>query len=230
MWQWLIESQNLPDGAVNPWRGFKVRASERQPKVREIYTPAQWRMLIAAAPAGEALGDVLRIALATGFRISEITNRVAGDVDPDLQRLFIPAGKTSSARRSGFLFGEPWEIVLRRSKGGGDLFAEVPIAAKSGERSSIKNSFTRVRRQVLGVETDGPLDFHAIRTTFRTIAHRAGIDELTINQLGGWAQPKTNNQPYLRFHDPDLRRAAWTITEKLAAEGYIDLPDKPTDI
>jgi integrase len=230
MWRWLIESRNLPDGAVNPWHDFKVMASKSQPKMRQIYTPAQWRTLIAAIPAGKALGDALRIALATGFRISEITNRVAGDVGPDLQRLFIPVGKTSSARRSGFLFGEPWEIVLRRSKGGGDLFAEVPIAPKSGERTSISNKFSRVRPQILGEDTNGSLDFHAIRTTFRTIAHRAGIDELTINELGGWSQPKTNNQPYLRFHNPDLRRAAWTITEKLAAEGYIDLPDKPTDI
>jgi integrase len=163
----------------------------------------------------------------TGFRISEITNRVADDVDPALQRLFIPFGKTRSARRSGFLFGEPWEIVHSRSKGGGDLFAEVPIASKTGARSSINNKFTRVRRQVLGTETNGHLDFHAIRTTFRSVAYRAGINELTVNQLGGWAQPQTNNQPYLRFVDPDLRRAAWKINETLAAEGYIDLPPKP---
>ena len=62
------------------------------------------------------------------------------------------------------------------------------------------------------------------------MAFVAKLNELTINELGGWSGQKTNNQPYLRFHDPDLRRAAWAITEKLAAEGYIDLPEKPVDM
>jgi Phage integrase SAM-like domain len=63
VWRWAQQRGLLPYSKETPWDGqapSKKEIKARQ-KQRRIYEPEEIRKLLAAAPAGEALGDVLRV-------------------------------------------------------------------------------------------------------------------------------------------------------------------------
>jgi hypothetical protein len=98
------------------------------------------------------------------------------------------------------LVGVAWDVVKARldKHKTGPLFPELTLRKSTGKRGgALSQEFTRVRRRVLGDETDNELDFHAFRHTWRTIAHQAGIQTNDALEMGGWAAEKTNDSPYL---------------------------------
>jgi integrase len=78
--------------------------------------------------------------------------------------------------------------LAKVGKSGGPLFPELNVRKSTGKRGgALSQDFTRLRRKVLGAETDGELALHAFRHTWRTAARRAGVDDRTTKELGGWS-------------------------------------------
>jgi integrase len=229
IWQWARQSGVLDYDKPSPWTDQLLTVRDdgpQRPQENEakIFSPEQWRKLMGAAPVGKPLGDALRIAIQTGCRLSEIVSLSADDVEADATGFFVRTGKTKNARRYVPLFGEAQAIVRRRAFTNGPLFGEIAIRESTGKRSGpITQEFTRLRRKVLGVATDGDLDFHATRHTWRTMARRTAVPDRTVQELGGWAGQSTTDRPYDHGLSREAyRNAAWQVHQQLVAVGYLD--------
>jgi integrase len=194
IWTWAMKRGHIRFEPMTPWdrqAPSKKLVREAQ-KRRRPFTADEMKKLLAAEPAGETLGDVMRIALLTGARLSEIIDLDASWVDEDCAGYTLPKGKTENAARYVPLVGPARKIIQRRMeavKRQGWLFPECAPRKSDGKRSpAVSAAFTRSRRKVLGKETDDELVEHSFRHTWRTAARRAGVDERTTLELGGWSR------------------------------------------
>ena len=103
------------------------------------------------------------------------------------------------------------------------MFPELPVRKSTGRRGgAVSQKFTRLRRTVLGNETDGQLAQHALRHTWRTAARRVGVELRTIHELGGWSRGDNEDATYdhglvrEQYAKEQKRVAAW-----LRKEGYL---------
>jgi len=243
IWQWARRAGVIPYDSQNPWHDLPLpkdqRAKDRSkamaPALVEsgsgsdalegVFTPEQWNKLMKAIPAGDALGDVLRIALATGCRRDEIVRRSANDMTDDGRGFIIPEGKTASARRFIPLLPgtAAHEAVQNRLSPGRDWFPELPVRPSSGARGgALTQKFTRIRRQILGKETDDLLKLHSTRSTWRTIGGRAGVPADLLDWAGGWAQ--TGSVGSTTYNRGPTREQLVEVAEQVVArfreEGY----------
>lgn len=146
------------------------------------------------------MGDVIRVALLTGVRLEEVASLEAPQVDADARWYFIKEGKTENAARYVPLVGMAREVIkarLGKTKDNGPLFPDAPLRASTGKRGgALSQEFTRLRRDVLGEETDGQLKQHSFRHLWRTMAKRAGLNTDIVLEMGGWSLPKRSDNPY----------------------------------
>lgn len=236
MWEWAIRSGLLPEDTRNPWERLPL-PKDRQSKAPAIqlnrdssevgiFTPDQWSALCRAKETGSPLGDTMRVALATGCRLSEITNRVTAEVMDDASGFILPDAKTPSGVRfvplhEGTL---AHEIIDRRiALPEDELFPDLPYRPSAGSRGvNLSQAFTRLRRDVLGEATEGQLKFHALRATWRTIAGRSGADIAALDQLGGWKPVgSVGSTVYDRGRTREmLREESAKVIERYREEGY----------
>lgn len=229
VWAWARRRHILEKGGLDPWdeqaptaKEAKEAAAERRP-----FTPEETKKLLAATQAGDALGDVIRVALMTGVRLEEVASLEASQVAPEALWYTIRQGKTENAARVVPLVGMAQEVIaarLRKVNGEGPLFGEVPIRKSTGKRGgSLSQSFTRLRREVLGEKTDGELAQHCFRHTWRTAAGRAGVDLRTAQEMGGWSRGRASDLTYdhgkeLEHYRQEQERVARWLREK----GYLE--------
>jgi hypothetical protein len=76
VWVWAQKRGLLPYTKQTPWdeQGPSKKDVKAAAKQRRILEPAEAVKLLQAAPAGEALGDVVRVALLTGVRLEEVAS------------------------------------------------------------------------------------------------------------------------------------------------------------
>ena len=165
VWEWAKERKVklLPMDYPNPWD--KLAPSDREieaaKKPRRPFNPNETVALFAAEPEGTALGDIIRVALLTGVRLEEIASLEARQIDPKARWYNIAKGKTKNAARVVPLVDMAQRIVLRRLEAvnrTGPLFPELPLRKSTDKRGGVASQrFTKLRRKVLGRETDGSL-------------------------------------------------------------------------
>jgi integrase len=64
---------------------------------------------------------------------------------------------------------------------------------------------------------------HSTRHTWYTVARRAGLNVLDINELGGWAGPRRSADTYDHgLLEEQLEAAQATVWEALGKAGYLD--------
>lgn len=218
----------LPMETLTPWD--KQAPSKKEvtaaAKKRRTFTPEETSKLLKAAPMGTRDGDIIRIALLTGVRLSEITAIEASWVDKSFKGYTIPKGKTDNAARYVPLVGDAQTIIQRRmaeNNSTGFLFPELKVRPSDGKRSpAVSSSFTRLRRKVLGKHTDGELVEHSFRHTWRTAARRAGVNLRTTHEMGGWSRGDNVDTVYDHgltkdhYQKEQEKVAAW-----LESEGYL---------
>jgi len=229
LWLWAQERGFLKYTKDSPWdrQGPRVKDVRAGAQKRRGFTPQEVVKLFKAAAPGCALGDVIRIALVTGARLEEITGLNADEVATGCIAYTITAGKTESAARYVPLVGIARDVVQRRFEavaGTGSLFPELRIRKSTGKRGgAVSQSFTRVRREVLGKETDGILAEHSFRHTWRTAAGRAGVDLQAIHDLGGWSRGKHSDARYDHGLAADqYLKEQMKVEQRLREEGYLD--------
>jgi len=138
----------------------------------------------------------------------------------------IRKGKTKNAIRVVPLVGVARKVIkarLKKVNGKGPLFPALAVRASSDKvGGSLSQAFTRVRREVLGDDTDGALALHALRHTWSTAARRAGVDERTWKELGGWDRGNGAEVGY--DHGLEVKsyeREQHKVAKWLRAKGYI---------
>ena len=227
LWKWSRKRGYLPYEAPNPWdeQGPSAGDVRTQAVKRRPFEPDETQRLLQAEPKGTALGDFIRLALSTGARLEEIAAMDVTAVEKDGFSFRVIGGKTVNAARYVPLVGVAQEVMQRRLKkhrGAGPLFSELSVRQSTGKRgAALSQKFTRLRRKVLGEETDGQLVEHSFRHTWRTAARRAGVDELTIKELGGW--DKGDGAEHIYDHGLEKERyqeAQRKIVSWLVDQGY----------
>ena len=202
IWAWARKRGILPWEHPDPWElqapsSKEVKAAANKPRP---FTPDEVKKLLVAAPAGTRVGDTIRVALLTGVRLEEVAGLDASQVGPDARWYFIKEGKTENAVRYVPLVGMAREVIQARTakaKGQGPLFPDAPVRESTGRRGgAISQEFTRLRRDVLGEETDGQLRHHSFRHLWRTEAKRAGVHVDDVLVMGGWSLPKRSDNNY----------------------------------
>ncbi len=176
---------------------------------------------------GELLGDIFRIALVTGARATEIAKVMVTNAKEDGSVFLIEGGKMENARRVILVPVVTQSIVsrLRTAALEGNherLFYMTPLSPTLGNASALSKRHTIFRRKVLGGETDGRLDFHSLRHTWRTTGHRAGLTVDDTHDLGGWASVGRTSDPYNHGLNLDeLAMAQEKITALMECDGYL---------
>lgn len=228
VWEWARSKEILPEDFSNPWdkQGPRNDEIDAAAIARRNYEPAETAKLFAAKAEGTALGDIIRIALLTGVRLEEIAGLACSAIDPKARWYTVLKGKSRNAARVVPLVDAAERIVKRRLKAAdnkGPLFPELPLRASTGKRGGmITQQFTKLRRKVLGKETDGELAQHSFRHTWRTAAGRAGVDLRHAQVMGGWSRGNAADAVYDhglendQYRDMQKRVARW-----LRQKGYL---------
>jgi integrase len=228
VWTWAQQRGLLSYSKETPWdeqapskKAIKAATKERRP-----FTPEEITKLLAALPTGSTLGDVVRVDLMTGVRLEEIASLDAVQVAEGARYYMVRRGKTASAVRPVPLVGMAREVIqarLKKAKGKGLLFPDLLVRESSGKLGgALSQEFTRVRRDVLGDDTDGELAFHALRHTWATAARKAGVDERTWKEMGGWTRGNGAEVGY--DHGLDVKayeREQQKVAKWLRAKGYL---------
>lgn len=234
VWAWARKRHILERGSPDPWhdqapdaKEVRAAADERRP-----FTPEEACKILGATTAGNSLGDVIRVALLTGVRLEEVASLNASQVDPEARWYTISKaksdykGKSENAARVVPLVDMAQEVIkirLAKAGEGGPLFAEVPLRKSTGKRGgALSQAFTRLRRDVLGEETDGELAQHCFRHTWRTAARRAGVDLRTAQEMGGWSRGRSSEVTY-DHHDEleHYRQEQAKVAQWLKDKGYL---------
>lgn len=245
LWTWAIAEKRYLKAKrgkpyQNPWIVEEVgipknkRRAENSDEGRTAFQPDDIAKLLQGCNGkGSRQGDILRLALVTGCRIDEIGSLKLDQVKSDGTGFYILRGKTRNAKRYVPVVQEAKQLLAERSaavkelQGGVPateqrLFPEWPLKPATGKVNSVSQWFTRYRRSVLGVETDGRLVMHSFRHTWRTVARRAGVAEDRIRELGGWRGTRDTADDYDHgLIEQQLAEEQRKIWDALEAQGYL---------
>lgn len=192
------------DGLVDDdtaWRQVKPFARVDEPRIRFL-TDAEAVRLVNACRLD--LRELVRAALLTGARVSELTALQAHDVNTRTGQIYIAQSKSGRPRfiplnREGTaLFRE-----LAASKGGDDLV----FIKKDGKRWG-KNHHVRALLEACKVAKVRPaVSFHELRHTYASHLAQAGVDLLTISKLLGHSDTRVTSRHYAHLADKTLAQA-----------------------
>ena len=221
LWVWAMDRGFLDREVLTPWYRQAPRQDEvkKSANVRIPYTPEDAVKLLEAVPAGDPLGDLIRVALLTGVRLEEIAALNASQVEDGATGYTILRGKSENASRYVPLVDMAQRVIKPRLKKAGEngpLFPEFPVRKSTGKRGgAASQKFTRIRREVLGEHTDDSQALHSFRHTWRTAARRAGVDLRTSSEMGGWSLGRANDLTYdhglerEQYRKDQLKVARW---------------------
>ncbi len=233
LWAWVVETKATSKPSVEPFTLPKgvSRVAAKPKKERAIYKSEQTRALFEAQPKDTPIGALMRLGLVLGARISELVRVTVQDVDADGAGLKIIVGKSENAKRWTPIPDELQETVVMlrdeaEDRGGVNerLLGAFSLDKRTGNSKQASQAYSRLRDEVLGrPEGNVMLDFHSFRHTWRTIAHRAGVDDKDIGQLGGWTKDERRaSEIYNHGLGRDgLRKVQRNIVSKMRADGYL---------
>ena len=230
LWRWARARKKVKLDA-NPFNrpdDDLPRMKKQTEPIRDQFKPEETKKVLAAVPQGDRMGDLFRLGLVTGARITEIAKVTVAETKEDGSVFLIAGGKSENAKRVVPVPTVAQPIVKRLRAaavegGHGRLFHAFPINTATGTAKSASKAFTGLRRKVLGMETDGRLAFHSLRHTWKTISRRAGLSIDDAHDLGGWAGIKRTSNPYDHgLNDNELAEAQERVTELLSREGHLE--------
>ena len=229
VWRWAITRGLVKREDGNPWteQAPEARAVKAATTVYRIFTPEESKKLLDAAPLGTRMGDTIRVALLTGVRLEEVVGLDAAQVDPEGRWYYVKKGKTDNAPRFVPLVDKAQDVIkarMEKVKGEGPLFPDAPLRPSTGKRGgAVSQEFTRLRRTILGNDTDGELKEHCFRHTWRTMAGRADIGTDHMLEMGGWAMPNNRNDKAYDHHleEAQYRERQLKVAQWMRDKGYL---------
>lgn len=180
----------------------------------------------ALRPAHRAL--LYRVAMATGFRLSELRSLERSGIDLDAGTITVRAGY-SKRRRTDTQHVPGWLVAELRAwlDAGGELFAALPRGKASAKMLQRDLAGAGIPYKVEG--PDGPLyfDFHALRHHY--ITHAAsipGIDIKTLLELTRHSTPELTLRVYAKARTERVRAAVEQIPPPGELTGEPSQPER----
>ena len=213
--------------SINPARSHRLRNPSRRRTKRTPLTTAE------AKDVGRHLKDIQKLMdrryvallLYCPVRCEDIRGLQIGDIDLDRgyihversvtyakARTYIGEPKTEAGRRTMLLLPELRKMLELTEKELKDPEAFIvhmkddphkPLTFQANRRL-----WERVR-EAINVYGKTP---HCFRHTFATRAHRAGVDDKTLQSMGGWSDLATMQNVYLHTQEEDYERARGLLT------------------
>ncbi|MFO7758308.1 MAG: tyrosine-type recombinase/integrase [Roseovarius sp.] len=230
LWRWALARKKVkldPNPFNRPDDDVPRVKKQTEPK-RDQFKPEETQKVLAAVPQGDRMGDLFRLGLVTGARVTEIAKVTVLETKEDGSVFLISGGKSENAKRVVPVPTVAQTTVKRLraaaiEAGEDRLFHTFPINAATGTAKSASKAFTGLRRKVLGKDSDERLAFHSLRHTWKTVSRRAGLSIDDAHDLGGWAGIKRTSNPYDHgLNDNELAEAHEKVAALLGREGHLE--------
>ncbi len=185
----------------NPCR-YIERYPER-PRERALNSDEVRRLMDAVdhyAVVHEKLADVVRLALLTGMRQSEILSLAYSDVDFINSTIRLKDSKTGP--RSVFVGQQALSLISHRMDDASSQWV-FPGKTNDAAMSCLPKMWRKIRKRA-GLDD---VRFHDLRHTFATVGARSGISGPMLQKLLGHAQIATTER-YLHLNGAELTKAA----------------------
>lgn len=192
-------------GGGREWREAKPFEKVDKPRVRFLTAVEATRLANACEPDLRAL---VRAALLTGARFSELASLRVADFNADTAQLYLAPGKSDRAR------------YVPLNAEGAALFAslaagrpgEAPMLTKANgaawRRDHHRDAFTAAQARA---KISPACTFHDLRHTYASLLAQAGADLLTISKLLGHADTRITARHYAHLCDRTLALAVTTL-------------------
>lgn len=203
------------DGLVSTndaWKRVKPFADVDEPVIRFL-KPDEATRLINACP--EDFRRLIKAALMTGARYSELAGMKVEDYSPETRQIFICPSKSGKGRHIPLTTeGAALFATCTDGKIGDELaFRRIDGVAWG------KNYQVRPLLEACNVARITPsVGFHELRHTYASFLANAGADLLTISKLLGHADTRITSRHYAHLCDKTLRNAVEKYLPDLGAE------------
>ena len=192
-------------GGGREWREAKPFEKVDKPRVRFLTAIEATRLANACEPDLRAL---VRAALLTGARFSELASLCVADFNADTAQLYLAPGKSDRARYVP-LNGEG--VALFASLAAGRP-GEAPMLTKASgaawRRDHHRDAFAGAQARA---KISPACTFHDLRHTYASLLAQAGADLLTISKLLGHADTRITARHYAHLCDRTLALAVTTL-------------------
>lgn len=193
------------------WRRVKPFSKVDEPKVRFL-TEIESRRLLNACP--EDLRELVRGALLTGARYSEIAKLQARDFNSDTSLVLIRQSKSGKSRHIP-LSHEGFEYFKNITAGRAGEY--ILFKRDNGENWGRNHHVRALQAACKNAHIDPAIGFHELRHTYASLLAQAGADLLTISKLLGHSDTRVTSRHYAHLCDKAL---ALIVQEKLPYFGY----------
>jgi integrase len=194
------------------WKTVKPFKSVDEPVVRFLKADEATRLINACS---EDFRRLIKAALMTGARYSELAGMKVEDYSPETRQIFIRPSKSGKGRHVPLTAeGAALFATCTDGKIGDDL-----IFKRSDGVAWGKNYQVRPLLEANKVAKIAPaVGFHELRHTYASFLANAGADLLTISKLLGHADTRITSRHYAHLCDKTLRNAVEKYLPDLGAE------------
>lgn len=194
------------------WRKVKPFPNADEPITRFLTHAESIRLINACRPD---FRELVKAALFTGARSSELTRLRASNINTDTALIYITAEAKSGKGRYVPLHDDALDFFkgLVAGKRGDDLVFIKQDGAEWG-----KNHHVRLLQAACEkAKVEPAISFHELRHTFASMLAQAGVDLLTISKLLGHADTRITSRHYAHLCDKTLADAV----KKLPGFGHV---------
>jgi integrase len=208
------------DGLVSAndaWKRVKPFSDVDEPIIRFL-KPEEATRLINACP--EDFRRLVKAALMTGARYSELVGMRVEDYSPETKQVFIRPSKSGKGRHVPLTAdgAELFDACINGKLGDELVFRRIDGAAWG------KNYQVRPLLEACKVAKIAPsIGFHELRHTYASFLANAGADLLTISKLLGHADTRITSRHYAHLCDKTLRNAVDKYLPSLGQEPRINV-------
>jgi integrase len=193
------------------WRRVKPFAKVDEPVIRFLTQADSLRLLNSCRPD---FRELVRAALFTGARYSELTNLQARDFNADTRLIHIREAKSGRGRHIP-LSGEGFDFFKAVNTG---RTGEQKIFQKENGVAWGRNHHIRLLEAACkNARIEPMIGFHELRHTYASLLAQAGTHLLTISKLLGHSDTRITSRHYAHLCDKSLADA---VEANLPSFGY----------
>ncbi len=194
------------------WKKVKPFEHVEEPLVRFLNTDEAARILNACAAD---LRQLVRAALYTGARYSELAGAKVSDYSPEARTLYIRPSKSGKGRHIP-LTEEGAKLFDHRATG---KTGEASIFTRADGSAWGKNYHIRPMLEACSKASIEPaIGFHQLRHTYASLLAQKGADLLTISKLLGHADTRITSRHYAHLTDKTLANAVNAFLPSFGSE------------
>jgi integrase len=193
------------------WRRVKSFANADEPVIRFLTEAECTRLINAARPD---LRQIIKAALFTGARYSEITGLAAKNVNPDTAAIYIQPAKSGKGRHIP-LSAEGLDFF--KTACAGKIGDALVFTKEDGTKWGRHHQDRLLKAACTAGKIEPNITFHELRHTYASLLAQAGADLLTISKLLGHADTRITSRHYAHLCDKTL---ANTVNKLLPSFGH----------